>query len=184
MKALAALMLTGLLAAGTGVTAAAEEENARLSDPATTGADQKNRTARVPPQERPGDSAVPEPARPLGLSRVERDGIRTAIRGQLRALALRDAEAAYSYLAPAAKDFFETPDAFLSTLAEQVKPLTKARSFTFFGMEREATDAVQKVVLAEPGGREWLARFTLERQPDGGWGIKACKVEPLAGDRS
>lgn len=181
MKVLAALTGTVLLLAAGATDAAAQDRTARLDNPATTGPGDERIV--IPREGRIETARDTAPARPLGLSDVEITGIREAIRGQLLALAARDAERAWSYLAPATKDYFADPAGFLRALTANMQPLAAPDRFAFSDMDREATDAIQDVVLADLQGREWLARFTLERQPDGSWGIKTCKVEPVSGDR-
>lgn len=180
MNVLTVLVTLGLVVAIGTSDAGAADRTARLTDPATTG---PGHSERVIPREGRGDNAaLPLPARPLGLSEIEQLGIRDAIRGQIKALAARDAKRAFSYLAPTTQDYFADAGAFLGTLIAQIKPLTDVSDFSFSEIEREATDAIQNVVMADPQGREWLARFTLERLPSGQWGIKACNVEPLTGN--
>ena len=88
---------------------------------------------------------------------------------------------AFAYLAPVTKDYFSEGAAFLRKLMVQIRPLVDASGYSFADVGREATDAIQNVVLTDNEGREWLARFTLERQPDGSWGIKSCEVKPNIG---
>ena len=183
MKVLAALALVGLMMASGAQDASAQDKTARLDDPAITGPGIDGRVLVAPREGQIRQGAMPAPARPLGFSSVEVNGIRDAIRGQIMALAARDAKQAWSYLAPSTQTYFNDPTVFLTTLATQMKPLTSPQEFAFSGIEREATDAVQDVILSDVDGREWLARFTMERQPDGRWGIKTCKVEPVVGSR-
>jgi hypothetical protein len=183
MKVLAVLAVAGLMVVTGATDAGAADQTARLDDPATTGAIPGTPSDRAPREGRLEETAVPSPARPLGLSEIEITGIRDAIRGQIMALAAQDAQRAWSYLAPSTKDYFDEPATFLRTLTTQMEPLAGTHKFAFSDMDREATDAIQDVVLLDLEGREWLARFTLERQPDGSWGIKTCKVEPISGSR-
>lgn len=181
MNVLTAFVALGLAVAIGASDVHAADRTARLTDPATTGPGQSERA--IPREGRLEKAALAATARPLGLSEIEQLGIRTAIRGQIKALAARDAKGAFSYLAPATKDYFSEPSAFLGTLMAQIRPLANVSDFAFSDIEREATDAIQNVVVADAQGRQWLARFTLERQSDGRWGIKMCKVEPLTGNR-
>jgi len=181
MKVLAALTGIGLILAIGATDANAQDRTARLDDPATTGPGQE-RTV-IPREGRIETARKSGPARPLGLSDVEINGIREAIRGQLLALGQRDADRAWSYLAPSTKDYFTDPATFMRALSLHMQPLAAPDRYAFSDMDREATDAIQDVVLADLQGREWLARFTMERQPDGSWGIKTCKVEPVSGNR-
>lgn len=181
MKVLTAFVALGLAVALGASDVHAADRTARLTDPATTGPGQSERA--IPREGRLEKAAVPLPARPLGLSEIEQLGIRTAIRGQIRALAARDAKLAFSYLSPSAQDYFVEPGTFLGTLMTQIRPLANVSDFIFSDTDREATDAIQNVVVADAQGRQWLARYTLERQSDGRWGIKTCKVEPLTGNQ-
>lgn len=183
MKALAVLATLGLAVAISASDAHAGDKTARLDDPATTGAVQADLGHRTPKEIRPEKTAITGTQRDNGLSGVEMDGIRAAIRGQLLALSERDATRAFSFLAPATQEFFTDAPAFLRSLMQQLQPLASVTGYAFSDTEREATDAIQSVLLADHRGAEWLARFTMERQPDGSWGIKSCKVEPVQGDR-
>lgn len=183
MKALAVLATLGLAIAMSTPDAHAGDKTARLNDPATTGSVQADFGHRTPKEIRPEKTAITGTQRDNGLSGIEMDGIRAAIRGQLLALSERDATRAYSFLTPATKDFFTNAPAFLRTLLAQMQPLASVKGYAFSDTEREATDAIQSVLFADRRGTEWSARFTMERQPDGSWGIKSCKVEPVQGDR-
>ena len=80
---------------------------------------------------------------------------------------------------PARKDMLVV----LSTLNRQMIPMMHAKRFLMAELEREATDAVQTVVLTGPKNHEWLARFKVERQPDGSWRVKSCHMELAKGQR-
>ena len=182
MKVLAVLSMIGLAAIMGATDAAASDRTARLTDPASPDPSLHDVT-RVPREMRLDGAVDGGLSAQIGLSEIERNGIRDAIRGQILALAARDADKAFSFLAPAAQSYYAEPSAFLSTLTTQLKPLAGTTGYAFSGLEREATDAIQHVVLADAQGLEWHAKFTLERQPDGHWGIKHCLVEPAVGDR-
>ena len=181
MKALAALATITIVAATGVVLATAAERTARLTDPAVTSPG-KNVTVALR-QPRAPDPVSVRSLNSLGLSEVERNHIRAAVRGQIHALASRDADQAFSYLAPGTKDFFSDPTNFLQTLNRQMIPMMHAKRFLMAELEREALDAVQTVVLTGPKNNEWLARFKVERQPDGSWRVKSCHMELAKGQR-
>jgi len=181
MKALAALATITIAAAIGFAPATAAERTARLSDPAISGSS-KNVTV-VLRQVRKPDIAPVRQGDSLGLSRVERDDIRATVRGQIQALASRDAQEAFAYLAPVTKDFFADSNNFLQVLNRQMVPMMHAKRFLMAELEREATDAVQTVVLTGPRNHEWLAKFKVERQPDGSWRVKGCQMELVRGQR-
>lgn len=178
MKALAALATLGFVCVIGTSASDAQEKHARLTSPtATPSIIEMHDTATLG-----GDRAVS--LIKLGLSEVERIGIETAVRGQIRALASRNADAAFGYLTPVIQDFFSGPDAFVATLTRQVPPVMQARGFALAGLEREAMDAVQHVLFTGAEGTEWLAQFTVERQIDGSWRIKGCKVDRVQGQNT
>jgi len=179
MKIHAALATIMIAAAIGGTPANAAEKTARLSDPATTGTVYER--AGILKETRLGgdDSALSK--RDSGLSGVERGDIQAAVRGQIQALASRDADQAFSFLAPLTQQFFVDAPTFLTTLNQKIIPVMYAKRFALTGLEREAGDAVQHVVFTGPKNHEWLARFKVERQPDGGWLVKGCHVELARG---
>lgn len=183
MKALAALATITIVAAIGFVPTTAAERTARLTDPAATGLGTNVTIALRQPRALEHESESVRSLHGLGLSEVERDHIRAAVRGQIQALASRDAEQAFSYLAPVTKDFFSDSNNFLSTLNRQMIPMMHAKRFLMAELEREATDAVQTVLLTGPKNHEWLARFKVERQPDGSWRVKSCHMELAKGQR-
>lgn len=175
MKVLAVLA-TMAIAAVMGATAPlAAERTAKLNDPATTGQEQ------VEPRGALENPSLPSFIARTGLSEFELERIRASIRGHIRALTARDADAAYDILTPLVKDYYNDSNSFLKVLTSQLKPLANARSFAFAEIAREDTQAVQSVVLIDPEGREWIAEFRLERQGDGRWAIQGCQVERAAG---
>jgi hypothetical protein len=181
MKALAALATITIVAATGVVLATAAERTARLTDPAITSPGRNVTVALRQP--RAPDPVSVRSLNALGLSRVERGHIHAAVRGQIHALASRDAEQAFSYLAPGTKDFFSDSNNFIGTLSRQMVPMMHAKRFLMAGLEREALDAVQTVVLTGPKNHEWLARFKVQRQPDGSWRVKSCHMELVKGQR-
>jgi hypothetical protein len=182
MKVLTVLSTMGLATVIGGQVTHTAVRTARLTNPAMITEPVLSKWTPVP--DRVGwleKTAPPSLARSLGLSDIEQYRIREAIRGQIRALAARDAERAFAYLAPVTKDYFSEGTAFLRKLMVQIRPLVDASGYSFTDVGRVATDAIQNVFLTDNEGREWLARFTLERQPDGSWGIKSCEVKPNIG---
>ena len=182
MKVLTVLSTMGLATVIGGQVTHTAVRTARLTNPAMI--TEPVLSKRTPVHARVGrleKTTPPSMVRLLGLSDIEQHRIRVAIRGQIRALAARDAERAFAYLAPVTKDYFSEGTAFLRELMVQIRPLVDASSYSFSDVGRIATDAIQDVVLTDNEGREWLARFTLERQPDGSWGIKSCEVKPNIG---
>ncbi|MEC9369404.1 MAG: DUF4864 domain-containing protein [Pseudomonadota bacterium] len=174
MKILSVLALMVLMTANGATDARAEDKLAKLADPLTA-----DSTRTVAPREIA--SAPTGLLAATGLSELEVEGIRIAIRGQIRALAARDADTAFTHLTPLVQDYYADPEAFVRGIALSAWPVLAVQDFIFIDIEREATDAIQHVVLTDKGGRKWDAAFKLERQPDGRWAIKNCLVEPTKG---
>lgn len=178
MKAQAALAMMAIVTA-IGVTQPqAAERIAKLTDPAVTGS-----TALAPRDLREKASLPPSVVR-TGLSGLEQQRIRSSIRGHMQALGKRDAAGAYATLTPAIKDYYKNSNAFLAYLTAELKPLAYAKDFEFASIIRVATDAIQEVVLTGAEGREWIAQFKLQRQPDGRWAISQCLIEAAPGPQS
>jgi hypothetical protein len=175
MKVLAALAALAMAAAIGSTEPQAAERTAKLNDPATSGQTQFARRGAAE------KASLPASIARTGLSEVELDRIRGSIRAHIRAVTARDAAGAYESLTPIIKDYYSNSNAFLDALTTELKPVVNAESFTFASIEREAEDAVQSVVLTDPRGREWLARYRLQRQGDGSWAIQSCLVEPVDG---
>ena len=175
MKFLAALATLAITVVIGTADAQAAERTAKLDDPALSG------QARIAPGGALEKASLPARVGRTGLSTLEIDRIRASIRGHLHAATARDAQRLYDTLTPVIKDYYSNSNTFLNVLTTQLKPLANAKNFSFARIEREANDAVQSVILTGPKGREWLAKFKLQRQSDGVWAIMGCQVEALQG---
>ena len=175
MKVLAVFATMAIVAAIGTTQPQAAEKIARLTDPATTG------STALAPLGALEKASLPAAVARTGLSGLELKRIRSSIRSHIQALATRDAPGAYDILTPAVQEFYSNSNAFLTYLTKQMKPLVSVKSFAFSSIEREATDAIQEVVLTSAGDREWIARFHLERQADGRWAIMGCQIEAAVG---
>ncbi len=172
-RLIVALVVAATAAIG---AASAQERTAKLSDPALSA--QNAEPAARETQTPPSASATSY------FSSVEVEAIRAAVRGEIHALAARDAHSAFAYLAPTSQSYYADAKRFLNALKASMPPLLAIESFAMAETERDSVNAVQTVVLTSTDGSQWLARFTVERQPDGGWGIKRCLVEAAAGKPS
>lgn len=178
MKVLAAVATLAMAAAIGANAPQAAEKTARLYDPATPGKEQVS-----PPRE--SENAMRAPAiNRTGLSTMELDRIRTAIRDHVRAVASKHPERLFNTLSPVIQEHYGTSDSFLKALQTDLVPLTQVRSYAFGPIAREAQDALQTVIFADTAGREWEAEFRLQRQGDGRWVIHGCLVQPVAGPQA
>jgi hypothetical protein len=105
------------------------------------------------------------------------DDVATAqntIRSQVDAFGRDDAEAAYSYAAPAIRGMFPQADIFLSMVRRSYAPVYRHKSFEF-GEARVSDDTIaQQVHIIDADGEAWEALYTLEREPDGSIKISGC----------
>lgn len=98
------------------------------------------------------------------------------IRSQEQAFSHDDAEAAYSYAAPAIQDIFPEADIFMSMVRDNYAPVYRHRSFEF-GEARMADGKIaQRVHIIDGDGVAWEALYTLEQQPDGSLKITGCSL--------
>jgi len=121
---------------------------------------------------------------PLSLTAGDRRSIEHAVRTQLRAYAARDAEQAFTKLAPATQQLFGRPDKFLRSIAQDLPTMLDTRRFAFLGLEQRGSCVVQQVLLTDGTGQEWLAEFQLEKHGRGDWRIKGYAVQTTPGQQA
>jgi Domain of unknown function (DUF4864) len=105
------------------------------------------------------------------------DDVATAqgvIRSQVEAFGRDDAEAAYSYAAPAIRDMFPQADIFLSMVQRSYAPVYRHRSFEFGEAQVSDGQIAQQVHIIDAAGEAWEALYTLERESDGSLKIIGC----------
>lgn len=98
------------------------------------------------------------------------------IRSQVEALGRDDANAAYSFAAPAIKSIFPQADIFLSMVQQKYTPIYRHKSFEF-GKSRVVDGKIaQRVHIVDANGEAWEALYTLELEPDGSLKIDGCTL--------
>ncbi|MBY0295843.1 MAG: DUF4864 domain-containing protein [Methylobacterium sp.] len=113
----------------------------------------------------------------LASEGVDRDAARAVIARQQEAFRRDDAAAAYAEAAPAIKELFGSPDRFVGMVREGYAPVYRNRSFAFDGDEELAGGGLaQRVRIQDLDGTDWIALYTLEREPDGSWKITGCRL--------
>jgi hypothetical protein len=117
---------------------------------------------------------APASAEPTGDG--DRATIKSLIQGQLDAFQRDDATAAYSYAAPAIQGYFQNPDIFMKMVQNGYQPVYRPRSVTFGELVDTDKGPVQKVFVTGPDGKNYVAVYSLERQPDGTWKINGCSI--------
>jgi hypothetical protein len=116
----------------------------------------------------------------LGFSRgAFADDISAAqevIRSQEQAFSRDDANAAYSYAAPAIREIFPEARIFMLMVQHSYQPVYRHKSFEFGEARAEDGRIAQRVRIIDADGRPWDALYTLERQSDGSFKIIGCML--------
>ena len=110
-----------------------------------------------------------------------RSEIRAIIADQLDAFRLDDAPRAFSHAAPGIQQAFPTPEAFMDMVRRGYLPVYRPKEVAFGPAEEIDGTAVQQIFVTGPDGKDWVALYTLERQPDGAWKISGCLLRPAPG---
>lgn len=105
--------------------------------------------------------------------------IRGVIQRQLTALEQDDSEGAYALAAPSVKQRFPTPEAFGKMVREQYIPMVSPREVKFLTPSIVSGRILQGIQFLSDDNQLMLAVFTLERQEDKTWKIKACELVPI-----
>ena len=111
-----------------------------------------------------------------------REAARVTVTRQLEAFRTDDAATAYAQAAPVIQGMFPSPDSFLAMVRKGYAAVYRARSFSVDRTEDVGSDGVALgVKLQDEAGADWLALYTLEKQPDGAWRITGCRLTKAPG---
>lgn len=120
-----------------------------------------------------------------GLPSVAQDAAReaqTIITSQIEAFLSDDTARAYSFAAPIIKQLYPDPERFMQMVRQGYSPVYRPGNVAF-GRSQESGDGarvLQEVLLTGPGGEDWTALYTLERQADGSYKIAAVRIVKAA----
>jgi hypothetical protein len=127
-------------------------------------------------------SATPETLAQTGAGgpAVEFDSttIRSVISGQISAFLTGDDEQAYSFAAPSIKGRFSSVDQFVGMVKRRYQPVYAPKNYAFGLIRSSDSDVIQQVFVTGPKGKDWVALYTLQQQPDGSWKISGCYLQP------
>ena len=104
--------------------------------------------------------------------------IRSLIEGQIDAFRHDDGAAAYAFASPTIHGIFPNADRFMEMVRQGYQPVYRPKSVTFGPIVDSPMGPLQKVYLVGPDGKDYVAVYTLERQPDGTWKINGCVIVP------
>ncbi len=96
------------------------------------------------------------------------------IRSQERAFSRDDANAAYSYAAPAIREIFPEARTFMFMVQHSYPPVYRHKSFEFGEVRAQDGRVAQRVHIIDADGQPWEALYTLEQQDDGSFKITGC----------
>lgn len=102
----------------------------------------------------------------------------SVIDSQLRAFLSDDVAKAYSFAAPNIKRIFPTVDNFMAMVKQGYKPVHRPQRYSF-GRSREISPGAiaQEVLIVGPAGKNWVAVYTLQKQPNGEFRITGVSLK-------
>ncbi len=110
------------------------------------------------------------------VSAADQAAIQGVIGKQLDAFRHDDSGAAFSYATPELQTMFGSAARFMAMVQQQYRPVYRPRTVEFGTLSDAAGEVVQSVELIGPDGLAYTARYTMQRQPNGGWRIGACEL--------
>lgn len=116
------------------------------------------------------------------IAEADRQAFREIISGQIAAFQRDDGATAYSYASPTIQGLFPGVDRFMAMVRLGYQPVYRPRSVTFGPVVETPRGPEQRVFVTGPDGRQWLAIYTLEQQPDGSWRINGCVLTEDTGE--
>jgi ketosteroid isomerase-like protein len=113
---------------------------------------------------------------PANLPQADRDAIAAVVGQQLEAFKRDDAAAAYGFASPGIQHMFGDAANFMAMVQHSFAPVYRPRSVHMGEVVMRDGLLVQRVELVGPDGRDELALYTMEKQPDGTWRIDGCQL--------
>ena len=115
------------------------------------------------------------------VSRKDAADIRAVVQAQLDALAVDDADRAFSFAAPGIRKMVGNAQNFLEMVRSGYPVVHRPASVAFLKAEYQGAEVIQAVQMTDAKGIAWLAVYNLQRQPDNSWRISGCAVVPNEG---
>ena len=124
---------------------------------------------------------LPAAAAEPRLGAADLNAIRAAVSAQLDAFAHDDGAKAFSYATSDIREQFRDADSFLAMVRHSYAVVYRPASVTFLATLQEYGEVLQQVRMTDASGGVWLARYHMERQPDGRWLIAGCDLARIEG---
>jgi hypothetical protein len=121
------------------------------------------------------------PAGANEISRKDAADIRAVVQAQLDALAVDDADRAFSFAAPSIRKMMGNAQNFLAMVRNGYPVVHRPASVAFLKAGLQGSEVTQSVQMTDAKGVAWLAVYSLQRQPDKSWRISGCVVVPNEG---
>ena len=110
------------------------------------------------------------------ISQTDTDQIRSVISGQLSAFQTDDGVKAFSFASPKIRGIFGDSDNFISMVKSGFPAVYRPQSVQFLEIQDTPNGPVQDVYIIGPDGVPAVARYSLQKQPDGVWKISGCQM--------
>lgn len=107
---------------------------------------------------------------------AEKGVLKQLVQDQLAAFQRDDGAAAYQLAAPGIQKMFPSPDVFLGMVRQAYPPIYRPRTIAYGEIADSPIGLVQRVFLTGPDGKNWVALYRFEKQPDGSWKIAGCSL--------
>lgn len=127
-------------------------------------------------------SAAAQSGSGTAIAEFDQSAVQSVISRQITAFLSGNGEEAYSFAAPSIRNQFSTVEQFMGMVRKGYAPVYAPRSFAFGKSGSTNGNAIQQVFVTGPDGRNWIAVYTLEHQPDGSWKINGCFLRPDKGE--
>jgi Domain of unknown function (DUF4864) len=115
-------------------------------------------------------------AQASALTPTDEKNVRAAVEGQIAALAMDDANKAFSFTAPNVRETVGTATRFLAMVRKHYPMIYRPASIAFLRPEAQNEQVIQRVQMLDTDNNAWLAIYSLQRQKDRAWRITGCKV--------
>ena len=121
--------------------------------------------------------------RALAASDADRSAIRAIIQDQLESFKRDDGARAFSYASPALQTMFGSQERFMAMVKQGYQPVYRPRSYTLGEFKDTPEGTSLSVQIQDLEGKDWVAIYTLEQQPDGTWRISGCYLAKAPGQQ-
>jgi hypothetical protein len=110
------------------------------------------------------------------LPQSDIDAIGSIVSRQLEAFRHDDGVAAFSFASPNIQGMFGTAEHFMAMVRQGYPPVYRPRNAHIGAVVMRDGKVVQRVDLVGPDGKDELALYTMEKEPDGTWRIDGCQL--------